>query len=79
MRKSKNLQGRQPVTFETTDVDKTASNEWLKSGEIFPKTTGIMIAIQDQVISTSNYKKRILKDANTTNDFSSMAQQPLEG
>jgi hypothetical protein len=33
-----------------------------KYGELFPKTTGFMIAIQDQVICASNYKKYILKD-----------------
>jgi hypothetical protein len=54
---------------QTPDVGKIASNEWLKAGELFPETTGFMIAIQDQVISNNNYKKHILKDTNTTNDI----------
>ena len=40
-----------------------------KTGELFPETTGIMIAIHDQFISTNNYKKDILKDPNPTNDI----------
>jgi hypothetical protein len=35
-------------------IDKIASDAWLKSGELFPETTGFMIAIQDHVISTNN-------------------------
>jgi len=41
-----------------------ASNARLKAGEIFAETTGIVIAIQDRIISTNNYKKHILKDLN---------------
>jgi hypothetical protein len=48
----------------TPDVDKMTSNARLKPGEIFPETTGIVIAIQDRIISTNNYKKHILKDLN---------------
>jgi hypothetical protein len=50
------------------DVDKIASNAWLKAGELFPETTGFMIVIQDNVISTSNYKKHILMDPSTIKD-----------
>ena len=48
----------------TPDVDNVVSNETLKAGELFPETTGILIAIQDWIISTNNYKKHILKDLN---------------
>ena len=48
----------------TPDVDKMASNARLKAGELFPEITGILIAIQDRIISTNNYKKHILKDLN---------------
>jgi hypothetical protein len=44
-----------------------AANVWLKAGKLFPERTGFMIAIQDKVISTNNYKQHILKDLNTTN------------
>jgi len=46
------------------DVDKMAPNARLKGGELFPETTGILIAIQDRIISANNYKKHILKDLN---------------
>jgi hypothetical protein len=49
--------------LEKPDVDKTASNAWLKASEHFPETTGLMIASLDQVPSTNNYKKYVLKDA----------------
>ena len=48
----------------TPDVDKMASNARLKAGQLFPETTGILIAIQDRIISTNNYTKHILKDLN---------------
>ena len=32
------------------------SPAWLKAGELFPESTVFMIAIQDQFISTNNYK-----------------------
>jgi hypothetical protein len=48
----------------TPDVDKMAPNARLKAGELFPETTGILIAIQDRIISINNYKKHILKDLN---------------
>ncbi|KAL3282984.1 hypothetical protein HHI36_006142 [Cryptolaemus montrouzieri] len=37
-------------------IDKKASNIWLMKGELFAKTEGFLIAIQDQVITTNNYK-----------------------
>ena len=48
----------------TPDVDKMASNARLKAGKLFHETTGILIAIQDRIISTNNYKKHILNDLN---------------
>ena len=52
MWKSKTLHRRHAYDFEIPDVDKIAPNAWLKAAELFPKTTGFMIAIQDQIIST---------------------------
>jgi hypothetical protein len=43
--------------FEKPDVDKTLSNAELNAGELFPRTTGCILAIQDQVYSTRSYKK----------------------
>jgi hypothetical protein len=47
--------------------------------QFFPETTGFMIAIQDHVISTNNYKKCILKDPNITNDICRKCREKLEG
>jgi hypothetical protein len=35
---SRTLHGRQAYDLEKLDVDKTASNAWLKFGELFPGT-----------------------------------------
>jgi hypothetical protein len=35
------------------------SHEWLKKSNIHPETEGFIFAIQDRVINTRNYKKRI--------------------
>lgn len=66
--KSKALHGRHAHDLDSPNVDKTASNAWLKIGELYPETVGFMVAIQDQVINTKNYKKYILKDRSVTND-----------
>jgi hypothetical protein len=47
--------------LETPDVGKIAPNASLKAGELFPGTTGFMIAIQDQVISNNNCKNCIFE------------------
>jgi hypothetical protein len=78
MWKSKTLHGRHVYDLETPDADTVASNAWLKAGELFPKTTGFMIATQDQVITTNNYKKCILKDPNITNDICRKCREKSE-
>jgi ribosomal protein L37E len=40
------------------------SNKWLTNAALFAETEGFLIAIQDQVILTRNYKKYILKQPN---------------
>nr|XP_049697160.1 uncharacterized protein LOC126054692 [Helicoverpa armigera] len=62
----KSLHGRHRLDLCQENVDKDASNTWLRRGELFPETEGFMIAIQDQVIETRNYRKYIIK--NLTND-----------
>ncbi|CAG4968893.1 unnamed protein product [Colias eurytheme] len=57
----KPLHGRHYHDLNLQHVDKLASNEWLRRGELFPETEGFMIAIQDQVIETRNYRKHIMK------------------
>ena len=59
---AKSLHGRHRNDLLNPNVDKNASNAWLKKGELFPETEGFMLAIQDQIIETRNYKKHIIHD-----------------
>jgi len=47
-------------------------------GKLFTETTGFMIAIQDLVPSTNNYKKQILNGPNITNDTCKKCQEKSE-
>lgn len=58
--KSKELHGAHPYQLDSDNVDRKASNAWLEKGELFGETEGFMIAIQDRVIATRNYRKFIL-------------------
>ncbi|XP_075975709.1 uncharacterized protein LOC142976307 [Anticarsia gemmatalis] len=60
----KSLHGRHRHDLCQQNVDKEASNAWLNRGELFPETEGFMIAIQDQVVETKNYRKYIIKNLN---------------
>ncbi|CAK1582479.1 unnamed protein product [Parnassius mnemosyne] len=62
----KSLHGRHRQDLCQINVDKEASNAWLNRGELFPETEGFMLAIQDQVVETKNYRKFIIK--NLSND-----------
>jgi hypothetical protein len=57
----KELHGRYPAILRMQDVDINLSCAWLCNGNIFAETEGFMIAIQDQVVPTMNYRKFILK------------------
>lgn len=63
--RSKTLHGRHPHELDQPHVNISASNAWLSSGELFPETEDFMIVIQDQVITTKNYLKHIVKDTHT--------------
>jgi len=69
MWKSKTLLGRHAYDLWEPG-DKTASNAGLRVG-----TFGFMIAILDQVISTSNYKQYILKNLNIVSDTHRKCQE----
>lgn len=58
--RSKPLHGRYLARIEQDSVDKTASTAYLRHGNLFLETEGFISAIQDQVISTKSYKKRII-------------------
>ncbi|KAL4708559.1 hypothetical protein ACJJTC_014167 [Scirpophaga incertulas] len=66
---TKSLHGRHLADLNQSTVDMTASNEWLKRGELFPETEAFMIAIQDQVIDTRNYQKHIIQRSNLPTDL----------
>lgn len=65
----KALHGRHPYHMKHADVDKELSYTWLKNGLLHPETEGTLLAIQDQVIATRNYKKFIIKDQNIQSDL----------
>ncbi|KAG6439021.1 hypothetical protein O3G_MSEX000416 [Manduca sexta] len=66
--KMKVLHGRHPHDLEQAHIDSIASNQWLRVGNLFPETEGFMLAIQDQIINTKNYRKHIIKDPTVLND-----------
>ncbi|KAF2893758.1 hypothetical protein ILUMI_12413 [Ignelater luminosus] len=57
------LHGRHPNMVQQQHVNMEKSCLWLPKGELYPKTEGFVVAIQNQVISTRNYKQYILKEA----------------
>lgn len=60
--KLKELHGTHPHQLDQTHIDKVASNAWLVRGDLFPETEGFMVAIQDRVIATKNYRRYILHE-----------------
>ena len=66
--KKKVMHGRHPNDLQQPHIDLEASNKWLKSGSLFPETEGFIIAIQDQIINTKNFRKYIIKDPTVIND-----------
>ena len=74
----KPLHGRFPQEVNQDCVDSTATHTWLSECDIFPETEGFMLAIQDQVINTRNYKKHILKDKTLTHDSCRLCSQTSE-
>ncbi|XP_030754980.1 uncharacterized protein LOC115881577 [Sitophilus oryzae] len=59
---AKELHGRYPNELDQHHIEKAASLHWLTSGYLYPETEGFIVAMQDQVIPTRNYRKLILKE-----------------
>jgi len=59
--RSKAIHGRFFNELNSTDVDKRMSCAWLKTGNFHAETERFVVAIQDQVIPTRNYRKVIQK------------------
>jgi hypothetical protein len=57
--KQKSLHGKYFKELEQPEINIQASYAWLKKSNIHPETEGFIFAIQDRVINTRNYKKRI--------------------
>lgn len=74
----KALHGRHYGDLCLPHIDGEASNKWLSDGLLFPETEGFMIAIQDQVIGTNNYKKFVIKDPNVASDKCRKCNQKSE-
>lgn len=74
--KSKELHGRYYRALTGSDVDLTASVNWLRFGDLFGETEGFVCAIADEVIMTNNYRKYILKDG--TADICRACRRPGE-
>jgi hypothetical protein len=64
----KPLHGRYPNETSTQYVDQQASFKWLSVGSLYAETEGFMIAIQDEVIATKNYRKFIMRDSQLPDD-----------
>uniref|UniRef100_H3AS73 Reverse transcriptase zinc-binding domain-containing protein n=1 Tax=Latimeria chalumnae TaxID=7897 RepID=H3AS73_LATCH len=58
----KSLHGRFHTALHKDNIDVEASTTWLREGTLFPETEGFILAIQDQVVATNNYRKYILKE-----------------
>lgn len=63
--RNKILHGRYPAELDKDNIDKVSSVDFLVRGYLHPETEGFMVAIQDKVISTNNYKRHIIKSQTT--------------
>ncbi|VEN51470.1 unnamed protein product [Callosobruchus maculatus] len=74
----KALHGKHRYRVTQDHINQKQSYAWLQDGQLFPETEGFMLAIQDQVIATRNYKKYIIKDPSITDDNCRKCQQQKE-
>ncbi|VEN54308.1 unnamed protein product [Callosobruchus maculatus] len=74
----KALHGKHRYRITQDNINEKQSYTWLQDGQLFPETEGFMLAIQDQVIATRNYKKYIIKDPSVTNDNCRKCHQQKE-
>ena len=49
---AKGLHGRYPSRIKEADVDMKATNQWFKSSGLQDETEGLIIAAQDQTLTT---------------------------
>jgi hypothetical protein len=60
--KDKPLHGRFPQRLSDPDINSPASLAWLRSAGLKPETEGLLIAAQDQALTTNAYRHHIIKD-----------------
>lgn len=60
--KSKELHGRFATALRSNAIDMKRSTEWLRTAGLFGETEGFVLAIQDQVVTTNNYRRYIMKE-----------------
>lgn len=56
------MHGKYLTTIDDESIDTLASQACLKTGSLFVETEGFIAAIQDQVVPTRAYRKRIIKE-----------------
>lgn len=64
----KPIHGQYYRAINDDNVDKQMSHRWLLNCELYAETEAFMIAIQDRVIPTKNYKKHVMKDPTVGED-----------
>lgn len=60
--RSKELHGRFATALRSDNIDMKRSTEWLRTAGLFGETEGFVLAIQDQVVATNNYRRHIMKE-----------------
>ena len=75
---AKKLHGKHYYTLNQNYVDKDSSNTWLSYGGLYAETVSAMIAIQDRVPRTLNYRKHILQDVSVVDDTCRRCAQVVE-
>jgi hypothetical protein len=66
--KHKQIHGFYYNPLHQEHIDVTESCKWLTKGEMFTESEGHIMAIQDRVLPTRNYKKYIMNDNTVTDD-----------
>lgn len=65
---TKELHSRHYNNVNKEHISKEHTYKFLQKGQLFPETEGFILAIQDQIIPTNNYKKYIMKDKTIIDD-----------